>query len=140
MKHMQRIFLFIIVLVFLVACSEEEQISPNERYDEFATHWTRLEYEQMYEMYISETKENLTTDASIERYQKIYEDLNIENIQVSFTELSNEEIDTLKEEEEPTANLPFSVEMDSIAGSFEFQYEATLVQEAISNEEDAELS
>lgn len=137
---MKRVFLLLFMFFVLVACSEEEQVTPNERFDEFASLWSEGEFGQMYEMFSSDTKVNTTEEDSVERYAKIYEDLNIENVHISFEELTEEELETLKEEETTSVSLPFSVEMDSMAGPIQYDYRATLVQEPVSDEEDAALS
>lgn len=137
---MKRTFILIFILLFLAACSEEEKVTPNERFDDFVSHWKGQEYDQMYDMFSSETKTNISTEDSVDRYMKIYEDLAIDDVQISFAELTEAELETLKEEEQTTTALPFSVVMESSAGPINFDYEATLVQEPVSDEEDAELS
>ena len=137
---MKRAFLLIFVALALVACSNEEQVSPNERFSTFTSHWSEQEFEEVYDMFSKETKSNITPEQSIERYAKIYEDLDVENIEITFDELSEEEVQALAEEENPSVTLPFSVELESFAGPIVFDYEATLVQEPVSEEDDAELS
>ena len=138
---MKRAFILFLLLIplFLVACSEDEQVSPNERFNDFTSYWNEQQFEDMYDMFSMETKDNITTEASVERYKKIYEDLNIDNVQVSFSELSEEELKKIYEEEQTTTTLPFTLEMDSLAGPIQFDYEATLILEPVSNEEDAAL-
>lgn len=138
--RMMRIFILLCMIALLAACSENEQVTPNERFKEFVTYWEDQQFEQMYDMFSKETKEKITTEDSVDRYKKIYQDLNIENVEVSFTELTEEELDTLKDEEETAATIPFTMEMDSIAGPISFEYEATLENAPINEEKDAELS
>src|SRR5699024_9606431 len=71
---------------------------------------------------------------------KIYEDLGIEEVHITFTELSDEQLETIMEEEQTEVTLPFTLEMESIGGPISFEYEATLIQELVNDEEDAEKS
>src|SRR5699024_1793253 len=67
------------------------------------------------------------------RYHKIYEDLNISDLEVSYNQLSEEQLDTAMEK--GIATIPFSVTMESIAGPINFEYEVTLIQEGKEKEE-----
>ncbi|MCM3740252.1 penicillin-binding transpeptidase domain-containing protein [Oceanobacillus luteolus] len=133
---MKRVIFLLVALLLLAACSEKEQVTPNERFKEFASIWSKQEFDQMFNMFSTETKEKITEEESIQRYEKIYNDLSIENVHISFDELTEEELDELKKEENPSVTLPFTVEMDSFAGPISFEYEATLVQELVNEEED----
>lgn len=59
--------------------------------------------------------------------QKIYSDLGISDLKVSYDKLSDEAME--KAMEKGTAQFPFTVEMESIAGSITFDYKATLIKE-----------
>lgn len=137
-NKMKRTFLLIFIVLALVACSKEDDVSPNDRFSTFTSYWSEQEFEKLYDMFSKETRSNFSKEDSIERFKKIYEDLSIKDIEITFDELSDEEIQALKEEENPSVVLPFTVEMESLAGPISFDYEATLVQEAISEEDDAE--
>lgn len=140
MKMKQIFILSFMIVVGLAACSKDEQVTPNERFNAFVSYWEEQQFEEMYDMFSKETKENISTEDSVDRYKKIYEDLSIENVQISFTELTEEELKTLKDEEQSTTSFPFTVEMDSIAGPISFDYEAILENAPVNEEEDAELS
>jgi penicillin-binding protein len=134
---MRKIGLLITLLIFILsACSEEEQVNPNDRFDEFISLWSEEKFDEMYDMFSSETKSNFTTEDSIERMEKIYSDLGIDELEISFTELSDEEVQSLEDQETPQVTLPFSVEMNSIAGPITYDYEGTLVQEIVDEEEE----
>ncbi|MHA6252391.1 penicillin-binding transpeptidase domain-containing protein [Oceanobacillus sp. CAU 1775] len=142
---MKRLIILLFLLLFLAACSNDDHVSPNERFNEFVSHWNNEEFEEMYEMFATPMKENITVEDSVERYKKIYGDLSIENLNVSFEEFSDEEIEELfKNREDDEARLsityPFTVEMESIGGPIVYEYEATLTEEPESSEEDAELN
>ncbi len=135
-----RILTLLSIILLLTACSKVEQANPNEQFNEFVSYWENQKFKQMYDMFSKETKENISAEDSVERYEKIYEDLNIENVQISFTEFTEEELKTLKDEEQTTASIPFTVEMDSNAGPISFDYEAAIEKAPVNEEEDAEQS
>ncbi|OZU88815.1 penicillin-binding protein [Virgibacillus indicus] len=125
---MKRYILFIslIFFIFLAACSEDE-VTPNERFDSYVKQWEKEEFAEMYGMISSTSAETYPTEEFVDRYAKIYEDLNISELAITFEELNEEELEAAMEE--GTATLPFHVEMESIAGPIAFDYEATLNQE-----------
>ena len=124
---MKRLLIIIFTsLLFIAGCSEDE-ITPHERFDDYAKLWSENNFKSMYDMLTPESKEAYPTDQYIDRYQKVYEDLEIENVEVSYKKLSEEQLETAIEE--GTATLPFSVKMDSLAGPISFDYEATLMQQ-----------
>lgn len=119
-------FLAIIVVVFLSACSEDD-ITPNERFAAYVDQWNDREFSSMSEMLSAESTESYTNEGFVDRHTKIYEDLDVSELNVTFEELNEEELETAMDGE--TATLPFSVEMETLAGPVDFDYEATLVQE-----------
>src|SRR5699024_8975275 len=62
----------------------------------------------------------------------VYEDLDITDLNISYETPSDE--DLKKAMDKGTATLPFTVEMESMAGPITFDYEATLVQEGEKDE------
>jgi penicillin-binding protein len=128
------IFLSIIIIALLAACSEEE-VTPNERFETYVNQWNNLEFEKMYSMLTPEARETYPIDQYADRSNKIYEDLAVSDLQVSFDPIAEE---TLEEAmEDGTATLPFTVDMETMAGEINFSYEATLHQ---FGEEEEELN
>ncbi|MCG3420596.1 penicillin-binding transpeptidase domain-containing protein [Oceanobacillus jordanicus] len=121
-----------IILVVLAGCSDDE-VTPNERFDTYVKHWNEQEFSDAYGMLSSESTETYPTEEYVDRYNKIYEDLAISDLSISFSKLEEEELETAMEE--GTATIPFKVAMESMAGPIEFDYEATLVQEGEEDEQ-----
>ncbi|WP_042222414.1 penicillin-binding transpeptidase domain-containing protein [Oceanobacillus manasiensis] len=121
-----------IILVVLAGCSDDE-VTPNERFDTYVKHWSEKEFSDAYEMLSSESEEAYPTEEYVDRYNKIYEDLGISDLSISFSELKEEELETAMEE--GAATIPFEVTMESIAGPINFDYEATLIQEGEEEEQ-----
>ncbi|WP_047980852.1 penicillin-binding transpeptidase domain-containing protein [Ornithinibacillus contaminans] len=132
---MKRLLLLVtsILLILIAGCSEDE-ITPHERFDTYIDLWSEQDFTQMYEILTPESKETYATDQYIDRYNKIYEDLQISNIDITYTKLSEEQLE--KALKEGTATLPFSITMESLAGPISFDYEATLVQQGEEEEKD----
>ncbi|AXI10033.1 penicillin-binding protein [Oceanobacillus zhaokaii] len=124
MKKM--LVLFIFMSFVLVACSED-QVTPNERFEAYVTNWNELEIEKLYDFFSADTKEAFPAEQSVERQQKIYDDLQVSEIEVSYEALGKESLKTAMEEGKAT--LPFTVKMETFAGPISFDYEAVLVRE-----------
>lgn len=116
----------LLFIVFLGACSSDDEVTPNERFDSYVKQWNDQKFEKMYDMFTTETKENYSKEDSTDRYAKIYEDLNITDLKVSFKKLDEEKQEAAMKSGEAT--FPFTVEMESLAGPITFDYEANLVQ------------
>ncbi|RIU94479.1 penicillin-binding transpeptidase domain-containing protein [Oceanobacillus picturae] len=121
-----------IIMVVLAGCSDDE-VTPNERFDTYVKHWNEQEFSDAYGMLSSESTETYPTEEYVDRYNKIYEDLAISDLSISFSKLEEEELETAMEE--GTTTIPFKVAMESMAGPIEFDYEATLVQEGEEDEQ-----
>src|SRR5690625_221920 len=133
------LFIIMTVLIFFTACSsteEEEEVTPHDRFDAYIEFWNNQEFTKMYKHITEESSADYPHYIFIDRYEKIYDDLDLTNINISYAELSDEDLDEAMEIGE--AVLPFTVEVDSIAGPITFDYEATLIKEAEINEEDEE--
>jgi len=123
--------LTIFFLIFIVACSADEP-TPQERFDTYVKKWNDQNFDKMYDMLATESKDEIATEAFVDRYQKVYEDLDITDLNISYETPSDE--DLKKAMDKGTATLPFTVEMESMAGPITFDYEATLVQEGEKDE------
>ncbi|GAB3056784.1 penicillin-binding transpeptidase domain-containing protein [Virgibacillus ainsalahensis] len=125
--------LSIILFIFLAACSEE-QIEPDERFDTFIEQWKNEEFANMYDMLSTEAKETYPTEEMVDRYTKIYEDLDVSDLNITYEELTEEELESAMDE--GTATFPLHVEMETIAGPITFDYDATLIQEGEEDDEE----
>lgn len=123
----QKISLLVLfLLIFITACSKES-VLPVDTIETFIEEWNNENFTAMYEMLSEEAKATYSPEQFIDRYEKIYQDLDIHNLQVSYQELSKETLEQTVED--GVATFPISVEMDSIAGPIQFTYEATVVLE-----------
>lgn len=128
----QLLFTIMLMVVIISGCSKEE-ITLNERFETYTNHWQEMKFDNMYAMHAENSKETYRTEDSVDRYQKIYEDLAISNIQIEYENLDEEALQNAMENE--TATIPFSISMNSIAGPISFDYEATLMLEGEEDDE-----
>src|SRR5690625_1344773 len=127
------IMMITIVLFALSACSNEQH-HPHERVEQYVSLWHDSNFTDMYDMLTEDTKENFPTEDFIDRYEKIYEDLVIEDLTISYQELSDEQLEQAMENGE--VSFPLHVSMNSIAGPIEFSQELDLVLVEDPNEEE----
>lgn len=123
---MKRVFLFFVLLFFalLVAgCSKEP--TPEERFSQYVKLWNDQKFEEMYGFLSEEAKGNVTKEEFVKRYNKIYQDLEINKLKVSYKQPEEKQ----EHEDEQQANLPYSASMESAAGPIAFDHKATLVKE-----------
>lgn len=132
MKRFFIIFTSILILV-LVGCSEDG-VTPHDRLDEYFKNWEEHNFTKMYDMLTEETKKTYPTDQYIDRYEKIYNDLEITEVILTYKKLSEEKLK--KALEEGTATIPFEANIMTMAGPIEFNYEATLKQVGEDKEKD----
>lgn len=125
-KRILLLFMLSLFIFITIACSDEK-ITPNERFNSYIEKWSEYDFEIMYQMLTDETLNTYPTEEFIDRYQKIYEDLEITDLNINFEALNQESLDIAFEEGEAT--IPFSVEMESLAGPITFDYEVTLIEQ-----------
>lgn len=126
------VFLAVAFFIFLAACANDDS-KPQERLKSYMNLWNDQDFAQMYDMLTSESKEKYATEQFADRYKKIYEDLNITDLEVNYAPLDEEE--QKKAMKEGKVTIPITAEMDSIAGPISFDYKATLVQEEDEDDE-----
>lgn len=81
----------------------------------------------MYDLFSVNAANTYSEEQSVLRTQTIYEDIGVSDLEVSFEELTEEQLDVAMEE--GTATIPFSVQLETLAGPVSFEHEATLIQQ-----------
>ena len=124
MRKTAAVFLILAMAVILAGC--QEKASPEDRLGDYIELWNKQEFEEMYNDYLNEgTQSTFGTEEFIDRQIKLHEDLGIENLEVTFTEATE---DAEWDEEQP-ADFPVQVKMDTVAGPVEFEQDMTLLYE-----------
>src|SRR5690625_6397988 len=111
-KRILLLLTFSLVMIMTIACSEDK-ITPNDRFDSYIENWHQYDFEKMYQMLADEALDTYPTEEFVDRYKKIYEDLDITDLAISFEAINDEKLEVAFEEGE--AKIPFSVEMESLA-------------------------
>ena len=122
MKKALLIVMSVIIAAIISGCSKEP--TPEERFSQYVKLWNDQKFEEMYGFLSQKAKDSITKEEFVNRYNKIYKDLEINKLKVSYKKPEEEQ-----EHEEATASLPFSANMESAAGPIEFDHDATLVKE-----------
>lgn len=127
----KKIFITVSLLcsMILTACAEEEIETPNDHFEQFAQLWMEQNFTQLYNRITDEGKEEYGPENFIDRYEKIYNDLKIDHLEITYKKLKEEEVEQALEEGEAT--IPFTASMDSIAGEIVFEYEAKIRQKEL---------
>ena len=67
-------------LLFIAGCQEKPQ--PDDRLESYIELWNGQNFEKMYSDYLSmNSKETYSTEDFIDRYQKLYADLEVDDLQ-----------------------------------------------------------
>ncbi|WP_339165069.1 penicillin-binding transpeptidase domain-containing protein [Siminovitchia sp. FSL W7-1587] len=116
------VMLFVLVAgLTMAACNKGPQ--PEERFAAYIDEWNDQDFNKMYDYLSADAKEKVSKEDFTNRYKKIYEDLNIKNVKITFKK--PEEV----KEKDGKVQFPFSVQMDSIAGKISFDHKAVLTEE-----------
>ncbi|GAM12659.1 penicillin-binding transpeptidase domain-containing protein [Mesobacillus selenatarsenatis] len=121
MKRALFIFLSVLIAALISGCSKEP--TPEERFSQYVKLWNDQKFDEMYGFLSEKAKNSITKEEFVSRYNKIYKDLEINQLKVSYKQPEEEQ------EHEANAELPFSAKLNSAAGPIEFDHNATLVKE-----------
>lgn len=123
------IFSFIIV-IFLAGC--QEKVTPEDRLKDYVGFWNKKDFAKMYDEYLDQqTKETFSTESFVQRQEKLYEDLDVEKIKVTYTKPPT---GTEWDPEKP-ATFPIQVKLHTIAGPVEFEKTMTLQYEKVKDKD-----
>ncbi|MCR2821610.1 penicillin-binding transpeptidase domain-containing protein [Lederbergia panacisoli] len=124
MKKFVLITIFLLLSSLIVGCNKEKEPKPEDRFAEYVKLWNDQKFDKMYDFLSTESKETVIKEDFVERYKKVYEDLEIKNLKVQF---KNPEEETDKEATE--IEFPFDVKMDSLAGEIAFTHQVEFIKE-----------
>lgn len=111
-------------ILLLTACGKED--APKERLVQYIDLWAKKEWETMYESYITENaKEKFGKEQFIKRTEKLYEDLQIESVEIHMQETQQEQSSDKQED----VQFPIQITIETIAGEVKFNKEATFIYE-----------
>nr|WP_238482596.1 penicillin-binding transpeptidase domain-containing protein [Lederbergia galactosidilytica] len=118
-------FLILLVLFMMILSGCSDKVAkPEDQFDQYVKLWQEQDFDKMYNYLSTETKEQVKKKDFVERYSKIYKDLEIKDLKIQFTK-PEEETDKKAEKIE----FPFQVSMSSLAGEIAFDHQAQWVKE-----------
>ena len=116
--HLVAVFLS---LFFIFGCQAKES-GPDEVFAEYVELWNERNFTAMYPFLTDSAKEMVSEEEFVNRYEKIYSDLQVTDLQIKFE--SPEELEPV----DGQVTLPFTVSMNTIAGPVHFEQEARLIE------------
>jgi cell division protein FtsI/penicillin-binding protein 2 len=103
--------------------------SATKTFDTYKNKWVKQDFKSMYSMLSVKTKETITEKQFVDKYTAIYSGIEAKNISIK---VENE--DKIKEGNNKTINIPFSITMNTAAGKLNIPgYQATMVKEKVNN-------
>jgi cell division protein FtsI/penicillin-binding protein 2 len=114
--------MLVILIVLLSGCNHEPR--PEDRMSQYIELWNDRNFTEMYDYLTATAQATVSKEDFVSRYEKIYRDLDIQDLTISFVE--SEEEEKVKGE---SIHYPFSVSMESVAGKIKFDHSATLTKE-----------
>ncbi|MGX6445583.1 penicillin-binding transpeptidase domain-containing protein [Neobacillus sp. K501] len=115
--------LLLLVVLFAVGCSKEP--TPEDRFEAYIKLWNQQKFDQMYDYLTEGSKEVISKEDFTNRYQKIYDDLQISDLKITFKKPKEDE----RDKEETAKSYTFSAKMNSVGGEIEFTHKAKLKKE-----------
>lgn len=134
MKRFLLIVVFGCLIIFLASCSNKDAITPNDRFNDYVKLWNSQKFEKMYDFLPQDTQKKFPPEKFIDRYKKVYKDLDIHDLKISFHKLEEDTLDRAMDK--GTATVPFTVKMDSVAGPIHFDYKAKMVRKTDKDDEE----
>lgn len=117
-------FILTIVLLVGVAAGCSNDPTPQDRLADYVKLWNQQKFDKMYAFLSKDAKKSISQKDFVNRYQKIYKDLQLTDLKVTFNKPKDD-----KQAKESSANYTYSAKMNSIAGEIQFSNKAFLKKE-----------
>ncbi|HWJ78094.1 MAG TPA: penicillin-binding transpeptidase domain-containing protein [Niallia sp.] len=124
MKKWCLFMLALLLLMVITGCNKDEP-TPDERLSQYIKLWNEQKFDEMYAYLSTKAKKEISKEEFVAKYEKIYGDLEITDLAITYTKPSKEE----EFDKVDKAKIPFSVKMNSLAGEISFDHDASLVKE-----------
>ncbi len=123
MKWYGKAVILIGLVVVISGCSHEAK--PKDILNEYISDWGEMDFEKMYGHLSQESKSKITKKEFVERYQKIYKGIEIEDLQVNGIFEPNDD----QEPEGDSVTFTYTMKMETMAGPIDTTHQVTLVKE-----------
>src|SRR5699024_7521922 len=131
---MRKLILFLLLLLiasFTIACSSSAQLEKDV--ETYFTHWNDEEFSDMYNLISTESKNAFSKEDFVDRYEKVYKDIEVKNLDVSYKVPTKNEI----KKSDKQVDIPIEVSLDSSAGPISFSENLTFTYEDKTKDEKA---
>ncbi|WP_117168751.1 penicillin-binding transpeptidase domain-containing protein [Paraliobacillus sediminis] len=118
----------LLVLFFILTACSEEEVKPEDRLTQYLDEWHEQNYTEMYNLLADTSKETYPSEEFIDRYEKIYGDIEVSELAITYT------VPELEEEDTVPTTFPIEVSMNTMAGEVNFESEMTLVEQETEEE------
>src|SRR5690625_5054903 len=88
----------LLLIMLTVGCSNIKTEKPTTLLDDYIKKWEETDFTTMYDMLTDEAKETYNQEGFIDRYEKIYGDLEVKDVSITYEELDNKTIRNRSEE------------------------------------------
>ena len=121
---LKKAIFFILLSLFVLAACEKEP-TPNERFNEYVKLWEKNNFEKMYSDYLSShSKKEYKSKDFVNRYPKIYKDLEIKDVKITFKKLKEEDY-----KKKDKVSVPVKLSFQTMAGAVNYEEKVTLKKE-----------
>ncbi|MCC3356902.1 NTF2-like N-terminal transpeptidase domain-containing protein [Bacillus sp. REN16] len=131
-RYIWLILIIALSIVLLTGCKKDPL--PEERFETFIQDWEKQDFQKVYDQFSLDVKENIQKDEFENRFMKIYKDIGVDKLKISF-KAPDEEIEPNDKGE---VVFPYQLSMETIAGKIEFKEQVTLVLEEIDDEKNGQ--
>ena len=133
-KFNRKITIIILIAVVFIATgagfllfASSKADNGDKTFETYKGKWQKQDFKAMYGLLSSSTKEKVNEKQFVDKYSNIYKGIEAKNITIKI-----ENKDKLKSSDKNTVKIPFSITMDTAAGSLKVTgYEAILKKEKI---------
>ncbi|WP_408006344.1 penicillin-binding transpeptidase domain-containing protein [Pseudalkalibacillus sp. A8] len=123
MKWYGKVLILIGLVVVISGCSNKA--TPQDILNEYLSDWGEMDYKKMYEHLSQGSKSRITKKEFVERYQKIYKGIEIENLQVNGLYEQNDD----EEPDGDSVTFSYTIKMETMAGPIDATHQVTLVKD-----------
>ncbi|WP_099354843.1 penicillin-binding transpeptidase domain-containing protein [Fredinandcohnia onubensis] len=114
---------FTLSIVLLSGCNKDPL--PEERFEAFIKDWESQDFEKVYNQFSKDVKETVKKDEFVERFGKIYSDVGVNELNVTFNKPEEE----VKPDDQGQVTFSYDLSMETVAGPIDFSEKTTLVME-----------
>ncbi|MDP4145652.1 MAG: penicillin-binding transpeptidase domain-containing protein [Bacillota bacterium] len=119
--------LIVIAIILPLGCTKSQ--TPKDAFEAYLNAWNKSNFEAMYNNISEENKKNIKKDDFIKKYINIYNGIEVSKLSVKATYPSS-----YKTDKEGKISIPYTVSMETAAGTIKFTSTAFLKQDSTNKE------